>query len=208
MLDALLDLVLPRECAGCELPGWTLCADCRAQLVAGPVVRRPGALPVLASARYDGVVRAVLLAHKERGRTTLAGPLGAALATAASGYGPGVVLVPVPSSPHAVRARGHDHARRLASQAARRLRVRSAALLVGVREVQDQAGLDAVGRSANLQGALAVRRRVDGLQVVVVDDVVTTGATLTEAVRALRAGGAEVLGAAVVASTDRYLPPV
>ena len=156
---------------------------------------------VLAAATYDGVVRELLLAHKEHGRTTLAGPLGALLARAVAAYGAGVVLVPVPSAPAAVRARGHDHARRLAAAAARRARVRSAPLLVGVRSVADQSGLDAVGRAANLAGALRAGRGARGLSVVVVDDVVTTGATLAEAARALTAAGADVLGAAVVAAT-------
>ena len=214
VLDALLDLVLPRECAGCERPGWTLCASCRDALVAGPVLRRPGRLLVLAAGEYEGVTRAVLLAHKERGRTTLAAPLGAALAVAVRPFVDGVrgggrvVLAPVPSSPSAVRARGHDHARRLAARAAKELHLRSAELLVGVRQVQDQAGLSASERASNLAGALAARRRLTGLSVVVVDDVVTTGATLAEAVRALRAAGADVRGAAVVAATARHERPV
>ena len=164
--------------------------------------------PVVATARYEGVVRAVLLAHKERGRTSLAGTLGAALARSAAAYGPGVLLVPVPSTPAAVRARGHDHARRLAASAARQLGLRSGALLVGGRVVADQSGLDAAARAANLTGALRVRSRLDGRRVVIVDDVVTTGATLTEASRALRAAGAHVLGCAVVAATARrQVPP-
>lgn len=212
LLAALLDLVLPRDCAGCRAPGSTLCRACRDALRATPWEHRPtpsppGLPPVVAAAPYGGVVRAVLLAHKERGRTTLAGPLGAALAGAAAVFGPSVVLVPVPSAPSAVRARGHDHARRLAAEAARRCGVRTAPLLVGVRAVADQSGLDAGTRVANLSGALGVRRSVRGLRVVVVDDVVTTGATLAEAARALRAGGADVLGAAVVAATLRRAPP-
>jgi len=210
--DALLDLVLPRDCAGCRAPGRTLCRACGDELRARPWEHRPtpsppGLPPVVAAAVYGGAVRAVLLAHKERGRTALAAPLGRALAEAAAVFGPSVVLVPVPSTPSAVRARGHDHARRLAAEAARRCRVRTAAVLVGVRAVADQSGLDAGTRAANLSGALGVRRSVTGLRVVVVDDVVTTGATLAEAARALRTGGAEVVGAAVVAATLRWEPP-
>jgi predicted amidophosphoribosyltransferase len=72
--------------------------------------------------------------------------------------------------------------------------------------VLDQAGLDAGERRANLQGALRSRRRLDGVDVVVVDDVVTTGATLAEAARALTAAGARIRGASVVAATPRRAP--
>lgn len=206
MLADLLDLVLPRDCAGCSAPGRTLCSRCAGALTGPPVAHRPtpappGLPPLMAAATYDGVVRSLLLAHKERGRLALVGPLGGALACAAGVHGRGAVLVPVPSSPASVRARGHDHARRLAAVAARRLGLRTEALLVQVRGVDDQSGLDAAARSANLAGALRARRRLDGLDVVLVDDVVTTGATLAEATRALMAAGAGVRGAAVVAAT-------
>jgi predicted amidophosphoribosyltransferase len=207
---ALLDLVLPRTCAGCRLPGRALCAGCAADLARGAHLTRPQpcppGLPLLAAAaRYDGAVRAVLLAHKEQGRLGLVRPLGAALAGAVALLAPpsGAVLVPVPSSPAAVRERGQDHARRLARAAGRRAGLRVVPLLVPRRAVADQAGLDAAGRAANLAGALVSRRRLDGRVVVVVDDVVTTGATLAEAARALRAAGATVHGAAVVAATVR-----
>jgi predicted amidophosphoribosyltransferase len=207
---ALLDLVLPRACAGCRLPGAGVCPGCAAALRAGARRTRPhpcppGLPPLVAVADYDGPVRSLLLAHKEHGRLLLVRPLGAALAGAVALLDPpsGTVLVPVPSSRAAVRARGHDHARRLAREAARRSGLRARPLLAPTRAVADQAGLDARGRAANLAGALCARRRLDGLVVVLVDDVVTTGATLAEGVRALRAAGARVHGAAVVAATRR-----
>lgn len=212
VLEDLVDLVLPRDCAGCAAPGRTLCRACARALTGAPRWHRPtpappGLPPLSAAAAYDGVVRRVLLAHKEDGRTALAAPLGHALAGAAQVHGPGVVLVPVPSARATVRARGHDHARRIAVAAGRRLGAPSSALLVPVRVVADQSGLDAASRADNLAGALRARRSLHGIDVVVVDDVVTTGATLTEAARALTAGGARVRGAAVVAATARRAPP-
>ena len=214
MLADLLDLVLPRDCAGCGLPGRTLCTRCAVLLRAPPFASRPDPAPVglprlTAVATYDGAVRSVLLEHKERGRVALGRPLGRALAGAVRPHlvappaAAAVLLVPVPSSPAAVRARGHDHARRPAAAAARELGLRSAAVLVQARRVDDQAGLGAAARAANLAGALRARRRLDGIDVVVVDDLATTGATLTEAARALSAAGARVRGAAVVAVTRR-----
>ena len=210
MLVDLLDLVLPRDCAGCGAPGRTLCGPCTAALCV-PRPHRPdpcpaGLPPLVAAGSYDGPARAALLAHKERGRLGLARPLGAALAAAVRALDPppGVVLVPVPSSPQAVRERGHDHARRLARAAARRVPGATARpVLLPVRDVADQAGLGTAARTANLAGALRSRRALPGLPVVVVDDVVTTGATLNEARRALEAAGAHVHGAAVVAATRR-----
>jgi predicted amidophosphoribosyltransferase len=213
--EALTDLVLPRSCAGCETPGAQLCPACLGRLRAGPF-RTPGG--TWAAAGYDGPVRAAVLAHKEHGRLGLVAPLGDALAAAASAAargrapGRGLVLLPVPSRPATVRARGHDPTLRLARRAARVLQraepgrvVTVAPVLRLARVTVDQAGLDAVARAANLSGAMVVRPGADVLagSVLVVDDVVTTGSTLAEAVRAVRSAGGAVVGTAVVAATPR-----
>ncbi|SFB79327.1 Predicted amidophosphoribosyltransferases [Streptomyces aidingensis] len=212
-------LVLPAECAGCGAARTPLCAQCRAALPAGgarrvrPRPEPPGLPPVYAAAVFADRARAVLLAHKERGALGLAGPLGAALAgavRAAAGPGPvaGVLhLVPVPSAAAARARRGHDPVRRTARSAAARLRARGMPVRVWCalrhrRRVADQAGLDALARAENLRGALAGPRGRSALPgpLVLVDDLITTGATLAEAARAVRESGATVLGAAVVAS--------
>ena len=218
----LADLVLPADCVGCGRPGGVLCEGCGARLGAARARRVwlrepwPGLPPVYGALAYAGVVRSVLLAHKERGALGLAVPLGAALATAVRpccGVGGGgaarapVLLVPVPSAWRSVAARGHDPVRRLARVAARELRgvapVRVLPALRQCRAVRDQSGLNAVERAANLRGALVVapaaRRLVRLGRVVLVDDLVTTGASLAEAARAVRGAGGRVAGAAVVA---------
>ncbi|MFG2729696.1 ComF family protein [Streptomyces canus] len=106
-----------------------------------------------------------------------------------------VLLVPVPSARRAVRARGHDPARRIALVAAGELRrsgmsARVVAVLRQRRRVADQSGLNSRQRLDNLAGALTVvpgggRLLAEGL-VVLVDDLMTTGASLTEAARAVR----------------------
>ncbi|CAO5147624.1 competence protein ComFC [Frankia sp. AiPs1] len=130
--------------------------------------------------------------------------------------GPVLVLVPVPSASAARRRRGFDHVRVLCVAAAVVLRrngyrVRLAPVLRPVRRTADQAGLGAADRMANLAGAFALRDPRDAaeltgpahaLRVVVVDDVVTTGATVGEAARALRAAAVRPWVAAVVAATQ------
>lgn len=174
---------------------------------------------------YDGPLRSVVLAHKEHGQQALARPLGELLALAVDGLlgpvtqppGPPVVLVPVPSRAAAVRRRGRDPTGALVRWAARVLRSRGrnvvvAPALVTRAGLVDQSGLGIEARAANLRGSLRVRTGVvRGLAVrspriggvVVCDDVVTTGATLVEASRALRAVGLPVLGGATVAATQR-----
>jgi predicted amidophosphoribosyltransferase len=115
-----------------------------------------------------------------------------------------LTLVPVPSTPAAVRRRGYDSVLQVASDAARRLRRSGRPVVVStalrqVRSLEDQAGLDTAARWENLKGAL-VARPVRG-RVLVVDDVCTTGATLTEACRALLDAGAGECRAATVSAT-------
>ncbi|MFH8472722.1 ComF family protein [Streptomyces sp. NPDC018000] len=200
-------LVLPVSCGGCGTPRTELCEECRSELYGG-VPRRvrpvpePAGLPVVhAAAAYENAVRAVLLAHKERGALGLAGALGKALAgavragTGQMDTGP-LLLVPVPSARRAVAARGHDPMRRIALAAAGELRrggtrTRMAAVLRQRRPVADQAGLGARQRQANLAGALEVvaggERLLAAGRVVLVDDLLTTGASLAEAARAIGA---------------------
>ncbi|MFC6931682.1 ComF family protein [Actinomadura yumaensis] len=137
-------------------------------------------------------------------------PVGAASVVGAAkpAVGESVVVVPVASGRRAVRRRGHDPTRRMAAVAVREaraggLRVVGADVLRQRREVADQAGLTASGRVANLAGALEVvpGARLAGRRVVLVDDVITTGASLAEAARAVRRAGAEVAAAATVAAT-------
>jgi predicted amidophosphoribosyltransferase len=218
LLAAALDLMLPERCAGCGHADGLLCHACAALLdgparVCPPRPTPPGLPRPWAVTAYAGAVRRMIVAHKEHGRTGLARPLGAGLAAAvlaaAEEAGCPVLLVPVPSSRASVRRRGHDPTLRIARAAAREAAGRGVAVSVARvlahrRRVADQAGLTAADRAANLAGALTLRCDVRGATVIVADDVITTGATLAEAARALRAGGARVRAAAVVAATRRY----
>jgi len=205
-------------CAGCRGSGGPLCPRCAALLrgpaVPAPVAPAPAGLPAVWSvARYDGAVRESIVAFKDHGRWSLRHVLGRALAVsvaAAVGAHSGpLLLVPVPGSPGSVRHRDGDHVRELAAVAVRHLRragadARVVPGLVGVRRRRDQVGLDRAQRAANLAGSMRATSDVIARSgTVLVDDVVTTGASLAEAARALRTAGCEPLGAAVVAATRR-----
>ncbi|MGO4255860.1 ComF family protein [Marmoricola sp. RAF53] len=233
MRDAWLDLVLGGSCLSCARPGRALCPACAAALPtgAGPVRPDPcppGLAPAYAAGPYADPLRRLLLAHKERGLHALAGPLGRVLGVAVGAAlartppDAPVLLVPVPSRPSVVRARGHDPLARLTRAAAGHLAghragsVRAVRLLRQRHRVRDQAGLDAGARAENLGGAFAARpgslRRLAGsgepVVAVVCDDVLTTGSTSREAQRALAAVGIPVAGIAVVAATRRTRSPV
>ncbi|MDZ5621195.1 ComF family protein [Nocardioides bizhenqiangii] len=226
LIDAGADLLLGSACVGCGEPGRVLCPDCRAGLPEGAATAWPTPTPAglarpFATGPYEGTLRAMVVGHKERRLLGLTRPLGDLLAASvltAAGPSAPLLLVPVPSRPAAVRARGHDPTLAMTRHAARALRatdrdVAVARLLRTRPGVADQAGLDAGQRHANLAGSMAsparAVRRWAGRRahVVVCDDVITTGATAREAQRALEAAGLAVLGVAAVAATPRRLPP-
>jgi predicted amidophosphoribosyltransferase len=220
------DLLLGSRCPGCSTAAWGLCPVCR-DLVAShrPALTRPDPCPAgfprtVTSAPYDSVLRGAISAHKERQALGLTPYLGERLAMSVTALlslepdrlpGRRIGVVPVPSATAAVRARGFDATWALARVAARRLAGRHALVATRVlaqrRGVGDQAGRTAAERAANLRHGLVLRRVRPPELVVLVDDLVTTGASLTEAARVLAAAGVEVLGAATVAATVRLRRP-
>ena len=219
VLRDILDLVHPQECAGCATCGHDLCPDCAARLVATPFAHRPQPCPpgcpvVYAAAAYDGLVRQVILAWKERGHRGVARHLGAMLAAAivvgarAQQVSGPLLIVPIPASREALRSRGEDVLSRVARAAADELRVAGwdaavQPLLELHRTPRDQAGLDAAARLANLHGAMRATNAAPTGTIVLVDDIVTTGVTLAEAARALSETGRPPAFAATVAATRR-----
>ncbi|RZI93143.1 MAG: ComF family protein [Microbacterium sp.] len=198
-LASALDLLFPVWCAGCDTPGLSLCDDCRRALGPRPRTRVVGGgLTVRAALPFDGVPARVIRALKEHGRTGLARPLGAALRVLLPA---GVTVVPLPTSRAAFRRRGYD----VTDLLVRRAGAAPRRLLVPHRAAQDQRALGRDERRTNVVGAFRARHAA-GERVVLVDDVVTTGATLVEAARVLRTAGADVVGAVTVASTPRHRP--
>jgi ComF family protein len=201
LFDALA-FVFPVECAGCGTEGRSVCASCRRHLEPHLVVQHlPTVGRVWAGLTYDGVARASILALKEQGRTGLAfalsHPFAAAVAAALTDT-PDAKVVAVPSSRAARRRRGFDAVRLLGGRAG----IRLSRVFEPARPHAVQKGLGVAERGLNLDGVFVLARPAP-TRVLLVDDVVTTGATLAAAVRVLRAGGAEVVGAAVLAATPR-----
>ena len=207
-LDALA-LLLPVECAGCGLPDRAVCATCRAALRPEPSGRRlPDGTPVFSGLEYDGVARAVILAFKEQGRADLARVLAPALAAAVIEAGVGLDLagaevVAVPGSRRARRRRGFDPVPALIARAG----LHRARVFADARPHTAQKTLSVDERARNLEGVFEVSAAVAGRRFLLVDDVVTTGATLSAAAASLRRAGADVVATAVVASTPRLFGP-
>ena len=213
LVDALATL-LPVDCAACGERGLGVCRTCRAGVRAaarsGRVPLAGGSLAVSTGADYSGVVRRLVVALKERGRVDAAPVLAPLLRIALAGalasapdedMGPWLV-VPVPSRAAARRTRGFEPV--VACLLAARPGVEVARVLSLCRPVADQAGLDRVARADNLHRAMRASPAVRGRQVVLVDDVVTTGATLRESARALRDAGAVRVVAAALAGVPRH----
>ena len=207
----MLDLVLPRECGGCGAPATSWCAACARELRLRPddprliAPRVDPQVPVFSLGRYAGVRRAVIVAAKERNRSDLLAPLSAALAGGLDRLvGWGIVdlplaLVPAPTRRSAARRRGGDPVTRIASAVAGRRDGICVVPALRVRAMtRDSVGLSITERQRNITGRVRLRQRVGGA-VLLVDDIVTTGATATESVRILHLAGACVVGVLCIA---------
>lgn len=188
IVRGLLDLLAPRACPACDalttLGESGFCAACEPLLEP-----RSGGV---AAYVFGGPLADAIRRLKYEHRSDLAAPLGALLARAASPHvGRADVVVPVPLHPRRLRARGFNQSALIAAPVARVLGVPlDVRWLERVRDTPPQAGLEAPGRDDNVRGAFAARRPRPGARVLLVDDVRTTGATLSAAAGALRASGA------------------
>ena len=214
-MRAILDLLLPPTCAGCGLEGAALCARCvrplRRRIDEPPGIPIGLAVPVPVGlvqlewcAAFTGPVRDAIHALKYRGERRLAGPLGAAIADrwTRAGCG-GDLLVPVPVHRSRFRERGFDQADDIARACGRRLDLPVIRALERRHRTVAQHSLGRVERAQNLGGAFGVldrhREQVAGRWIVLVDDVSTTGATLSGCALALLEAGALAVSALTVA---------
>ena len=221
----ILDLVYPPRCVACGEgiggePGEAFCAVCREALepvppgcarcgLPGPdplcghcLVRPPAFDGARAGGLFGGPLADAVHALKYRDRPALARPLGGWLAARVA-LPPGAVVVSVPLGSRRRRDRGYDQAALLADHLARAAgarRLRGA--LRRRRETPPQVGRDRESRARNVHGAFAAVRPVDGQDLVLVDDVVTTGATVDACARALKEAGARSVLAVALARAE------
>jgi predicted amidophosphoribosyltransferase len=203
VFDEFLDLLLPCRCVNCSSTGVALCENCALQMAAFPRAVDRFDLQGWVATDYGSLEKCLVKAFKEDGITALAPIMARFMEPAFAGLRDGVptliddaLLVPAPSSKENFRKRGFLPtlvlARKLNLATGGLLKVKAA--LRFVRGVLDQSGLPVELRQSNLSGSMQASRVVSGQRVILLDDVVTTGATLLEAARAIDEAGGEVIG--------------
>ena len=210
MKRRILDLLFPPKCPFCgrvrEHGG--ICPQCEKVL---PWTAENDAcwnissgLRCAAPLWYEDLAREGLLRFKFQGASASAAALGELAARCAAEHFSGEfdTVTWVPVSKKRLRQRGYDQARLLAESACRRWDTKPVALLRKVADNPAQSGLtEAAARRANVLGVYEALPEAAGKRVLLIDDICTTGATLTECVRVLKDGGAESVACAAVALT-------
>jgi predicted amidophosphoribosyltransferase len=200
LLTSLEELIFPVRCLGCGALGLEICSQCRRfwqPRIYRSHSRRKPHFPIYSSIPYSPIAGKVLLAAKEHGiqraDELMVSALSHSLSLCLQEQGIGF-LVPIPSRKSVARLRGRQFISDLAQEIGSDARLSTSEILTHTRAVKDQSKLDAKERLENLDGALTSVRYRSG-KAIIVDDLVTTGVTLQEAARALRAAGIEVSAA-------------
>jgi len=200
----LLDFLMPALCAGCGATGGVLCCRCTAEIATGDAIvigARGDVPPVLALGCYEGALRAAVLALKFRGARGVGATFGRWIAQRI--FWPFEVVIPVPLHVQRLRERGYNQAALIARAVAAASRARYVPdALVRHRPTVPQSSLGVGERCANVKGAFGAGQKIGvvaGRRILIVDDVVTTGATVAACVSVLRAAGAHCVYVACAA---------
>lgn len=215
LIDRLLTILTPYECLGCAAEGDLLCSVCIQQLPVSPercyrclrssplsltcsgCVSETGLYRVRAVASYAGHAKELVGRLKFSGARAAAPQMAACMASLVQDR---FSIVPVPTATSRIRGRGYDQARLLARELGRHTRMQYLDCLIRSGHTH-QVGASRQQRQSQLRGAFRINApdKVRGRRILLIDDVVTTGATLETAARVLRAAGAERVEAAVFA---------
>lgn len=208
IFQSLNELLFPSRCIACGVLDQSLCLTCRRSWVMQ--VRRSSLhlnagerLDVISALPYSSVVQRVLLASKESAITRADALIAEALQYSIRHFISNTkfdFITPIPSRASATRTRGRDFMESLARQAAMPLGIAVIPQLSITRTIRDQSGLNHKQRRNNLDGAFVTYSKEPSYgRVLMVDDVVTSGATLSEGAKALTYAGFDVVGAATAA---------
>lgn len=219
MLDKIFTLMAPHYCLGCGVKGKILCTSCESDIVedcqnrclkcTAPIFdhcktcRLPFSKSWRSSQR-EGTLKHLVDAYKFQSMRAAARPLARILAACLPALPPSTAVVPVPTIPKHIRQRGFDHTRLIAKQVARLKNCQYQELLAR-RNNTVQFGQNAKTRRAQAAEAFACPAGLSPkINYLIVDDVCTTGATLAEAAKVLKAAGAQHVWVAVLTKHDKF----
>jgi predicted amidophosphoribosyltransferase len=206
-IRSIQELLFPSRCIGCSALGLEICSQCRRNW--HPHIYRSWShtvphFPIYSAIPYSPIAGKVILAAKENGLLSadrlIVGALKHALRYCIEEHGR-VSLVPIPSRKAVTRLRGRQFITDLSRQLSNEIGLPIYENLRHIRNVRDQSSLDAKRRFSNMDGALISQYFFSG-KAVLIDDLITTGATLNEGARALRMQGIEVAAAVTACVTE------
>lgn len=217
-MKSLAELIFPSRCIGCSQLGISICSTCRkswhSHIYHRTIKVLDTSYPVISAIEYSPIASRVLLRAKEANQEAADQLLVSALSHSLRyflkkfGFGD---LVPIPSRRSATRKRGRDFMQEITDSVADNESIKSLQILQHQRAVRDQSQLNSQQRSRNIAGAFSTSFNLAEVRdsgnigpLIIVDDLVTTGATLAEAIRALRTAGFPVLGAVTGAVANPY----
>ncbi len=217
-MKSLAELIFPSRCIGCSQLGISICSICRKNWHPHIYHRTlnvlGGSYPVISAIEYSPIASRVLLRAKEANQGAadqlLINAIAHSLRYFVKKYGAGN-LVAIPSRRSATRKRGRDFMQEITKSVATIEPLNTLEILQHQRAVKDQSQLNSQQRTSNIAGAFSTSINLSKSAapgntgpLIIVDDLVTTGATLAEAIRALRTTGFTVIGAVTGAVANPY----
>jgi predicted amidophosphoribosyltransferase len=199
-LQALQEIIFPSRCVGCRSLGLTICSDCRRDW--HPHIYRQWSndaqpIPIYSAVPYSPMAGKILFAAKENGIISADQLLVQAMAHSLKYFlqeRGGDFFIPIPSRHSVTRKRGRQFVSFLSEELSALTGLAVAHNLIHVKKVKDQSSLDAIHRQQNINRSFQSKNYLSG-RAIIIDDLVTTGATIRESVRALRGCGIAVAGA-------------